>query len=286
MSTMDRKVDFIGIGVKKAATNWLFECLSEHPEIRGPIGDVKKELNFFNRNYENGYIRYHSKFKFGPWITGEYSPAYFSDKNVPERIYNYRPEIKMILTLRNPIERAYSEHRYRVMNGHLPERLYPFEEALPLHPMYIEHGKYASHFERFLEFFDRTSIHIILFDDLSSNPKRCLQQVYNFLGADDTFSPSFENKKKNVSHVYRNPKIERFIRDSSKYLLKYFGDTITGTLKATNIHTLLRRYNQAKFEERLVPPLLPETRQRLYEIFTEEIERLSGLIERDLSHWK
>ncbi len=284
--SMDKKVDFIGIGVGKAATNWLFECIKEHPDIRGPIGRVKKEIHFFSRNYDQGYAWYHSKFEFGSWKTGEYSPSYFPDKNVPERIYKYHPEVKMLLTLRNPIDRAFSQHRYKVMNNWLPRQLYDFEAALPLNPSYIEYGKYASQLERFLEFFERDSIHIVLVDDLSSTPEACFQQIYEFLGVDNTFFPSLIHKKKNKSYVYRNPRLERFIRNCSDLLLEFFGDSVAKAIKATKIHSLLRKYNQVKCEENVVPPLSPEMRKRLYEIFAEEIERLSGLIDRDLSHWR
>jgi hypothetical protein len=282
----DVRVDFVGIGVQKAATNWLFACLTEHPEIRGPIGRVNKELHFFNRNYDLGYVWYHSKFEFGPWKTGEYSPLYFADKNVPERIYHYHPQMKMILTLRNPIDRAFSQHRYQVMNNRLPRQLYDFEAALPLNPTYIEYGQYASQLERFWEFFDRRVIHIILTEDLRAQPEMSLRQLYQFLGVDDSFSPSYVDKQKNVSYIYRMPGIERLIRHCSDIVLEFGGKRLAQTIKSTHIHTLLRRFNKVACEDELVPPLSSDMRKRLQDVFADEIARLSVLIGKDLSHWK
>ena len=53
-----QKVDFIGIGVQKAATTWLFSCLKEHPQIRVAVDKNNKELNFFNYNYVKRYTCY------------------------------------------------------------------------------------------------------------------------------------------------------------------------------------------------------------------------------------
>jgi hypothetical protein len=107
------------------------------------------------------------------------------------------------------------------MQGRLPRSLYNFEEALAQNPMYIEHGKYASHLERFLEFFDRSAIHIVLIDDLASKPEEYLRQIHKFLGIDDTFFPAIARGKTNVSRIYRNPGLERFIRNCSDFFRKF-----------------------------------------------------------------
>ncbi|MBD3307229.1 hypothetical protein GF339_12405 [candidate division KSB3 bacterium] len=282
---MDRRVDFIGLGVQKAATSWIFECLRAHPEIRGPVGVVNKELHFFNRNYYRGYLWYHRRFEFGDWKTGEYSTLYFPDANCPERIYRYNPEVKLLLSLRNPIERAFSQHRHEIMQNHLPPEFYPFEKALPQNPSYLEQGKYASHLERFLQFFPRRSLHIILFDDIMTDPQNCLRQIYKFLAVDETFSPPVMSKKQNVSQTFRSHGVERVVRTSSKMLRTWVGDSVVEGLKATKVPGLLKRLNAVKIDDSVVPRISPEMRQHLRELFADEIARLSELIGRDLSHW-
>lgn len=174
------KLDFIGIGVQRSATTWLFECLREHPDIRGPVGEINKELDFFNHNYAIGYAWYHQWFEFGPWKTGEYSVLYFHDKCVPERIYRYNPNAKLLLSLRNPIDRAFSQHKHEVQRNRLPKELYNFWDALEQNPSYIEQGRYATHLERYLEFFDRNQIFIMLFDDIYSRPSDVLRDLFSF----------------------------------------------------------------------------------------------------------
>jgi len=130
---LESKVDFIGVGVQKAATSWIFQCLLEHPEI--PAGS-DKETNFFNFRYSFGYPWYQSKFQFGEWKAGEFSTLYFVDKNVPERIHRYNPKVKLILSERDPVERAFSQHQREIRRNRLPKELYDFKLAVQFNPTY------------------------------------------------------------------------------------------------------------------------------------------------------
>ena len=281
-----RKLDFVGIGVQKSASTWLFECLLKHPDIRGPVGNIKKELNFFNKNYAKGYAWYHKRFEFGPWKTGEYSVSYFRDNSVPERIYRYNPNVKLLLSLRNPIDRALSQHYHQVRRNRLPKKLYGFWDALEQNPTYIEQGKYVSLLKRYLEFFDHSQIFIVLFDDICSEPIVVLRNLFSFLGVNSTFQPSLVGDKTNVAHMHRSLMLHRFIETTSRGVRHFLGESFLEALKATKIPTLIRRYNEIEIDERTVPPLSEDERKRLHDVFSEENERLGILIGRDLSHWK
>jgi hypothetical protein len=276
------KVDFIGIGVQRAATTWLFSCLKEHPEIRGATVANNKELNFFNHNYEKGYPWYHRRFEFGAWKTGEYSTRYFHDKNVPARIARYNPDARLIVSLRNPIDRAVSQHKLEIRRNRLPEHLVEFEKALPHNPSYIEQGRYATHLERWLRFFDRAQIHVILFDEIVSSPGQALGDLFSFLGVDASFRPVGLSKRVNVSHTYRSRRLHRLIRLTSAAIRGLFGPVALEAIKATGLPALVRGYNEVDL---VIPPLSEEGRRRLLEVFRPEIERLEGLIGRDLSRW-
>jgi hypothetical protein len=284
--TAEMKLDFFGIGAQRSATTWLFECLLEHPDIRGADMPANKELNFFNHNYEKGYAWYHKRFKFGPWKTGEYSVLYYFDESVPGRIYRYNPDIKLILSLRNPIDRAFSQHKHEVQRGRIPEGLYGFWDALALNPTYIEQGKYAILLERYLEYFKRRQIHIVLYDDITSKPSDVLRDLYRFIGVDETYAPSSTKTKVNVAHTFRSRGLYNFIFKSSAFVREHLGEQIHYIVKATRIPALIRNYNETEIDKRIVPPLSKDDRRRLHEIFAGEIERLSEIIGRDLSHWK
>jgi hypothetical protein len=286
MSMLDERVDFIGIGVQKAATNWLFFCLEEHPDIRGATISNNKELNFFNHNYEKGYPWYHRRFEFGPWKTGEYSVRYFHDKNVPERIHRYNPNARLILSLRNPIDRAFSQHKHEIRRNRLPEHLYDFSEAMEQNPTYIEQGRYATHLERYLSFFDLDQIHIILFDDIVSKPTEVLSSLFSFLGVNASFQPSMVSEKTNVAHIYRSRRLHRFIRATSSYIREFLGESTVEAVKATRLPAVVRGYNEVEFDESVVPPLSEDMRKYLRDVFSEEVEKLQVLMGRELSHWE
>ncbi|MHC4215350.1 MAG: sulfotransferase domain-containing protein, partial [Planctomycetota bacterium] len=272
--------------VQKAATSWLFSCLAEHPEIRIAIVPNNKELNFFNQNYARGYAWYHRRFELGPWKTGEYSPSYFYDRNVPERIYRYNPRVKLILSLRNPIERAFSQHLHEIRRNRLPPQLYRFSEALEQNLTYTEQGMYASHLERYLKFFDLSQIHIILFDEIKFQHRNVIRELFNFLGVNATFVPSLVGKRTNVAHRYRNISLQILTSTVSRLIRICLGESFLNMLKATKLPAIVRRYNEMEFDESVVPGLSEDERRHLQSIFAEEIRRLGILIDRDLSHWQ
>lgn len=279
------KVDFIGIGVQKAATTWLFNCLEQHPEIRSAVRANNKELNFFNHSFWWGYAWYHSLFQFGPWKTGEYSVSYFADKNVPERIYRYNPSVKLVVSLRNPIDRAYSQHQHEVRRRRLPKALHGFWNAMEQNPTYIDQGLYASHLERYLQFFNPNQIHVVLFDDVCLQPEMVLRKLFLFLEVDPEFQPSLVGKKANVARQYQSLWFQHLMRATSEKARKVFGESVVKAAKATKLAAGLRKANEAAFDEGAVLPLTQQERECLQDIFASENERVGALIGRNLSGW-
>ena len=107
--------DFIGIGAMKAGTTWLYQCLSEHPEI--PLPD--KELNFFGDQdtWSMGFDWYEKQLESNKNVTGEFSVFYLVHPYVIPRIYNRYPATKLIVCLRNPIDRSFSHYLHDVRYG-------------------------------------------------------------------------------------------------------------------------------------------------------------------------
>ena len=108
--------DFICIGVQRAGTTWLYECLKEHPEIFVP---ETKELHFFNDNYEKGMTFYSDFFNDAnstKQVIGELTPNYYHDFTALERISQSLPNVKIIFILREPVARAYSHYQLSLTN--------------------------------------------------------------------------------------------------------------------------------------------------------------------------
>ena len=283
--TMQR-LDFIGIGVQRAATTWVFRCLQEHPSVRGALIANDKELNFFNHDFYKGYYWYHAQFEFGPWKIGEFSVLYFCDKNVPERIHHYNPDIKLLLCLRNPVDRAFSHHLHEIMRNRLPKNLYKFSDALKHNPSYIEMGRYATQLEQYLEFFTFNQIHVILLDDIISKPATVMRNLLRFLEVDDKFSPSLLEKKVNISHKYKSRTLENFMRHASRIIENILGNHLYNAIKPTKLPSLIRKFNETQFPKNIKNSLSLEERKYLCEIFSDENRRLADYIKRDLSQWK
>src|SRR3954463_11128850 len=200
------KVDFVIGGTQKGGTSALDHFFRQHPEICMPT-DLK-EVHFFDREemFQNGkpaYEKYHAHFRPGPQqrMIGEASPIYMYWNNAAYRIWSYNPDMKWILILRNPVDRAYSawnmERRrgadilsFADAVGRETERC---REALPLQHRvfsYIDRGFYAAQVRRLFNIFDRAKCHVILNEDLQGKHEATLTEVLKFLGVDDSFHPN------------------------------------------------------------------------------------------------
>ncbi len=170
---------FLIIGGIRCGTTSLIKYLAEHPDV--DIASTK-EPHFFDWNHQRGDNWYRSLFglKYGPMksgaVAGESSPAYLMDPDAPARAAAAIPDAKLLLLVRNPVERAHSHYRYRRQRGH--EQAETFEEALADEPRrmalaeqdrpraltlprYFHHGSYAVGLSRWLEHFDREQVLVI-----------------------------------------------------------------------------------------------------------------------------
>ena len=201
---LNKLPDFLIIGAQKAGTTTLFDCLRQHPQISMP---GVKEVHFFDLNYDKGVSWYKQFFRrkvsFGRRISGEASPYYLFHPLVPERVSRHVPQVKLIVLLRNPVDRAYSHFRHEIK--HNTENLSSFEEAikqeaervLPAEELliagkvqrssdhqcysYIGRGMYARQVEHWLKYFLRSQMLFVKSEDFFSNPKEELAAIYRFL---------------------------------------------------------------------------------------------------------
>lgn len=186
-----KKVDFIGVGASRSGSSWLSSCLSEHPEIGF---STEKEVHFFDDDYSfnKGVEYYHNFFKrHSPekkW--GEFTPGYFTNHSTAKRIFSYNPKAKILVVLRNPIFRAYSEYMYNFAREFETEPT--FEKALKgqLKERYMSRGKYYSHLLPFYEIFPQDHILVIDYEDIKTDPEKVILQTFNFLEVDTKFKPS------------------------------------------------------------------------------------------------
>jgi hypothetical protein len=299
------KPNFFIVGAPKCGTTALYDYLSPHPDVFMP---TLKEPKFFASDLDSGtewegryfvrdektYLALFADARMKRRI-GEASAVYLSSEVAAKKIKEFSPAAKIIVMLRNPVEMMYALHNQRVFDGY--EDINNFEEALdaeedrkqgrrlPARPanikalFYRDMARYAGQVERFLDAFGRERVHIIIFDDFKSDVAASYRSTLNFLELDERFRPDF--KISNASKRIRSRALQRLLQ-SRPLRGQLLG---SGVFPADLRQKAIKRFRRinTKFEPR--PPMSAGLRKRLQEEFVPEVERLSELLGRDLTHW-
>jgi hypothetical protein len=269
---------FIIVGPQKCATTWLYKCLYEHPEVLLPESD---SVHYFDMNYQKDlhwYRKFFSNYD-NEKVVGEETATYIREQEAPRRIADVLPEVKLIFTLRNPIDRAYSHWWHnRSRNKHS----YEFKEALENYDLYqnwVVPGFYYRHLSRYREFFPDENIKICLMDDLIEDEWSYFQDVCEFLGINDDYKPSYINRKANQGSY-------RFDKDSIYWkMVDQLKDTapqqIKDTVKPIHSQIVDIMASQSEYNEGMDN----EVRKSLEKIYLQDTKNLAGYLNRDLGHW-
>ncbi|HSB38794.1 MAG TPA: sulfotransferase domain-containing protein [Gaiellaceae bacterium] len=197
--------DFLILGAQKAGTTALYAYLRRHPAITGPSW---KEVSFFDRHWARGEAWYRGNFpnlaRTRGKLVGEASPSYVFHPLAPQRVRELVPEARLVVLVRNPVDRALSHYNHEVVLGREPlsfedaleaeeERLRGEEERMVADPRYFSRGwwshtykargRYAEQLERWLAVFPREQLLVLPSDDLGADPAAAHARVLEFLGA-------------------------------------------------------------------------------------------------------
>jgi hypothetical protein len=204
------KLDFILGGAQKSGTTALHYFLQKHPRIT--MGD-QMEMHFFDDDslfsvpidYE--MLHRHFPLLARSTIAGECTPSYLYWKSAAERIWNYNPQIKLLVLLRNPVERAFAHWNMQRFKGREPLDFFdavkeeksriagaPPREARRF--SYVDRGFYVQQLERFFRFFSREQMMIVKFEKFREEQRQTLHSIFSFLGVKPL--PSFRSKDRNV----------------------------------------------------------------------------------------
>jgi len=293
------KLDFVGIGVARAGTTWIYECLKEHPQIcmskneEGGFFNSLKEKNRGLKSYPDSYSFNFAHCPEGQ-IRGEYNPLYLADPEVLHLIKKHYPEIKIIVCLRNPVERAYSHFLGTKLVGEI-SKTETFEGAIEkgTENDCIKLGFYYSQLKTVFELFPENNILVLINEDIAKNPAKFIQSIYEFLGVDSSFIPSIVNEKlRQLSqNTLRSVLLNKAIRKALEFFrwkplkpivvfLKKIGvNRLINLVTSTNYTPPTRRKPYTK------PPIMEKDRKRLQEIYSPEIKNLEKLLNKDLSFW-
>lgn len=278
------KPTFIGIGAQKAATTWIYDVLSDHPDVGL---SESKEVDFFSRHYDKGYQWYERQFVADGdrRAFGEVSPSYLNEPSVPPRVAAYIPDCKIIVSLREPVARAISNHKHEVRVGHLAGEDLSLEAGLQNNPSYVDQGRYATHLGRWLEFFPRDQVMVVLHDDIRQDPAGVAREIYRFLGIAPDFVSGALNTRSNVGHLKRHPGLDALRRQLRLGLKRFGGSWLWEGAARLGLRKLYRSVAWVESEDRIPAPG-EETLQALRNTFAPEVEQLERLLDRPLPAWK
>lgn len=274
MTSADGLPAFVGIGALKAGTTYLDELLRGHPQLSLPRH--LKEVEYFTRHHDRGPDWYASQFDPPDGrLRGEISPQYMTDPAAPERVQQANPAARIVASLRNPVERTVSQYRHWVQEtGYRGD----FDTFLVEHPNAVERSRYAAVLDPWLDRFGRDALHLVVFDDLVAEPVRTVRALLRFLDVTDDWTPAEPDRASNVSVAPRFPRAYAAAKKLSRRL--YAGDRarLVAAVKGSRVGALLKSGSAAQ-----VRPVPDEARARLAETFAPDVERLSGLLDRDLT---
>lgn len=289
--------NFLIVGAAKSGTTAIHTYLQQHPQV---YMTPEKETNFFA--FEGEFLNfqgpgdeainhfsitdlstYQAEFKevTKQKAIGEACPLYLYSEKAPKKINFYLPNVRIIVILRNPIDRAYANFLHLVRDDREPCK--DFAEALEAEKKrieanwewfwhYIQLGYYGAQLQRYYTIFDRSQIAVYLYEDLCQQPLDLLRNIFSFLDIDDLFLPDLTIRP-NKSGMPKNLLFHQFLT------------------KPNPIKTLLKPLFPAKIRQKIqhqnlvTPTISPETRAHLIHLYREDILKCQDLIDRDLSAW-
>ncbi|MDB9526430.1 sulfotransferase [Oscillatoria sp. CS-180] len=293
--------NFLIIGAQKAGTTALARHMSRHPQIF--VSEIK-EPGFFDFEGESPkfagprdlelYSHIITDFKAYQQLfsnvsdevaIGEATTWYLYSTKAPERIYHYLPNVKLIVILRDPVERAYSAFMHAIRDER--ETISDFELALQREEercannweylwRYTQMGFYSVQLERYFNLFGQDQIRIYLYEDLKNETSKLLSNICEFLEVDDSIVTTSIGRR-NVSGTPKNKLIHDFL--SKPNLIKKSLRPLLSEKLRSQVKISLNNRNRVKEE-------MPQrARVSLRKLYREDILKLQDMLNRDLSNW-
>ena len=293
--------NFFIVGAPKCGTTALHEYLKPHPEI---FMSEHKEPHYFStdlKGWRFDRFREHPKDYFALFDgvknekrVGESSVWYLYSQCAAREIHNYDPKAQIIIMIREPAEMLYSLYQQiffvrienlttfrealdaeadRKQGKRIPPNLFTNLEIL----FYRDVVRYTGQIQRYYDLFGREQVHIIVYDDFKADTQTAYRKTLEFLEVDPNFTTDL--RVINANKEFRNERIQNFLMQPPTWLMS------VGKLAlpvARPIYWRLRNLNTGHVKR---APIDPEFEQQIKREFRPEVERLSTLLNRDLTHW-
>lgn len=300
------KPNFVICGSSASGTSFLTSGMINHPEIYLPK-KIRPEPHYFYKSweYQKSFEEYYLKKYFSnvknEIAIGERSSSYMFGKKVPLRMSKVLPSIKLIFILRNPIERAYANYRYTVLEGLEPNDFsYSLKnenkriknqkgiwsEIQPYN--YTGRGFYYEQLKNFLKFYKREQMLILKSESFGKNIQNDFKEVFNFLNVSSNFQVQRPPKFSSLSVI--DPSLQVRLRE---YFKEKFDLIVEAIRKNENTEKFLdSKKDHENFRlmfENLKSKkseMKHEDRFYLQSLYKEDIKKLEQIVSFDLTDWK
>lgn len=287
-----RKISLMIAGAQKAGTTSLKNYLGQHPQLQTHL---QKEFAFFvdNAAYEEGYIRAKRKYFFIPkkhaLLIAKSAGLYINETAI-QRMREHNPDGKLLIILRNPVERTYSSYLMEKNYGAINE---PFEVINDIigkadrsdwrYEFFIGMSLYHKKLEMIYRYFPKEQVKLVRFEGLSTDPQQTCKDIFRWLKVDDSFTPD-TSVRHNVTTVTRSRTygklLLRMLRNSNP-LKKAARAFLPGKLDY-RVGEAMRKINHT---EKKYEPIKTETLAKLVEFFRPYNDELSRITGTDFSDW-
>jgi hypothetical protein len=281
---------FFVVGAAKAGTTSVYHYLKQHPQIY--VHPYKDVACFFCERYglpislEEFDELMTSGCNPSTLVAGDVCSDYLADPHAAEKIADIYPDAKIIIILRNPVDRAYSLYQWMVREGYEylskfqdalaaeserlarqlknPDLIYPAKDAY----LYFHSGLYSGQVQRYLDRFPRDRVLILLYDDLCRDSIAFMQGVYAFLGVRSNFVPAIR-----IYNEARQPWLVEYNYFCRRWLARVLPNGIVRLLITLNS----RRSVNARLDQDL--------REELSRKYASDIKRTAAITGLNLDHW-
>lgn len=302
-----RLPDFVVIGAGKSGTTSLNEYLKEHPHI---FMSTRKEPNFFayelanekdfnlkssKEFYKDSVLKledYLQLFKGSKkdQLLGEVSNTYLNSEMACTRIRHHIPNAKLIAILRHPADRLFSRYSHYTREGLLPEdggldRVFDKSTSWWKRPDMITEGLYYGQLKRYYDNFPKENIRVYLYENFIDDTAAVVEDLFKFLEIDPAVKVATDIVY-NKSGTVKNKAVDNIVGQNSAIilLLKKIAPSLHFWMKE-NVRVNRWLYN-LRNKNLQKADFSPKLRKEIVEkIYAQDIKKLSGLIDQDLSHW-
>ena len=271
--------NFIGIGAPRCGSTWLYRLLLSHPQIYVP--KKRKELYFFNKYYNRGLSWYEQFFPRDDdtreyIAVGEITPIYMYSQETARRISQVDSIKRLLLILRNPVDRLYSEYIQHYCYGNYSGS---FAEYIN-RPGRIESGFYVDYIQSYLQYYDKSQLLVLIFENAIKDYASTKHCIASFLGVNpDRFLPEAGIVVVNEGRIAKHRRLLNIALRLRLLLHHYDLDWILKLGHALGLERWV--FHGAK-----KPPTMdPQIRDRLTITYSDKNAMLEEMFSLNLSHW-